>query len=184
MSTCCSTSKVGDAALAPQPHQRRGERVDDHRRQALERLVEQEQRGIAGERAADRQHLLLAARELVAVIALALGQAREEIVDALAIVHSPGRSRDAQILVDGERGENLALLRHEAEPAAGRGACVAVPARSSPRKRMRPARSSVRPMMVSEQASSCRRRCGRGAPTHSSGADRRARRPSSTTVSR
>jgi hypothetical protein len=40
-------------------------------------------RGIEHQRAADGQHLLLAARELVAEVALALGQARKQLVDAL-----------------------------------------------------------------------------------------------------
>ena len=84
-----------DPAFAPKPHQRRGERVDDHRRQSLERLVEQQELGIAGERAAHRQHLLLAARELVAVIAPPLGEAREEIVDALERPFARARRRRA-----------------------------------------------------------------------------------------
>src|SRR6185312_3760351 len=72
--------------------------IDDDRRQALERLVHQQHGGIAHEGAADRQHLLLAARELVAVVA------------------SP--RRHGEVLVDGERAEDLALLRDPADPGA------------------------------------------------------------------
>ena len=57
------------------------QRVDDDRRQAFERLVHQQQRRVAHQRAADRQHLLLAARELVAAVVAALGERRKEIVD-------------------------------------------------------------------------------------------------------
>src|SRR5206468_2995998 len=57
--------------------------VDDQRRQALRRLVEQQQLGIAHQRARDRQHLLLAAREIAAVTAGQLAQRGEQIEDAL-----------------------------------------------------------------------------------------------------
>src|SRR5262249_38621335 len=55
--------------------------IDDDRGEALERLVHQQQRRIAHQRAADRQHLLLAARELVTAIAAPLGERREKVVD-------------------------------------------------------------------------------------------------------
>src|SRR5579863_5479869 len=51
-----------DIALAPQPAERRHQRVDDHGRQPLEWLVKQQELRIAYQRAADRQHLLLATR--------------------------------------------------------------------------------------------------------------------------
>ena len=57
--------------------------LDDHRRQPLGRLVHHQQAGIEQKRAADRQHLLLAAGELEAAVAAPLGQAREKLVDAL-----------------------------------------------------------------------------------------------------
>ena len=55
--------------------------LDQDRRQPLQRLVEQHDARIEDQRAADRQHLLLAAGELVAEIAAALVQAREQLVD-------------------------------------------------------------------------------------------------------
>jgi hypothetical protein len=45
--------------------------LDDHRRQALGGLVEQQQRGAGAQDAPDGQHLLLAARQLGALAAAA-----------------------------------------------------------------------------------------------------------------
>ena len=69
MSVCCSTRTM--AMLAVGQHQFHGgdQFIDDHRRQALERLVQQQQRRIGHQRARDRQHLLLAAGQLIAHVA-------------------------------------------------------------------------------------------------------------------
>src|SRR5260221_7609662 len=69
-------------ALVAHPRDDAEDLADDERRQALRRLVEDEQLGVEQQGAADRQHLLLAARELAATIAAALGEAREKPVDA------------------------------------------------------------------------------------------------------
>ena len=61
-------------------------RVDDHRREAERRLVEQQQLGLRHQRAADREHLLLAAGQRPALLLLALLQAREERVDAVEVL--------------------------------------------------------------------------------------------------
>ena len=55
--------------------------LDDDRRQPLGRLVQQQHLRIERQRAADRQHLLLAAGELVAEIVAALLQPRKHLVD-------------------------------------------------------------------------------------------------------
>ena len=55
--------------------------LDDHRRQAFGRLVEQQQVGAGAQDAADRQHLLLAARQLGALAATALLEVGEQLVD-------------------------------------------------------------------------------------------------------
>ena len=68
-----------------------GQLLDDDRREALERLVEQQQRRIGHQRARDRQHLLLAAGELVAHVAAPLGEAREQLVDRRQGPSGPGR---------------------------------------------------------------------------------------------
>ncbi len=52
------------------------------RREPFGRLVEDEQLRIGHQCAADREHLLLAAGKLVAHVGAALGEAREEVVDA------------------------------------------------------------------------------------------------------
>src|SRR3954468_12797078 len=62
--------------------ERGGQLLDDDRREALERLVQQEQPRVGHQRARDGEHLLLAARKLVAEIRPALPQARKEAVDA------------------------------------------------------------------------------------------------------
>ena len=93
----------------------------DDGRQALQRLVQQQQARVEHQRAAHGQHLLLAARELRAQVGLALGQAREHLVHALGRPRARGCARAAgarhgrQVLVHGERLEDVALLRHPAD---------------------------------------------------------------------
>src|SRR5437763_3974478 len=55
--------------------------LDQDGGEAFERLVEQEDFRIEHQRAADRQHLLLAARELISHVASPLGEARKQLVD-------------------------------------------------------------------------------------------------------
>jgi len=55
------------------------DRLDDFRRQAERRLVEQEQAGKPHERAAQSEHLLLAAGEQSCPLALALEKARKRV---------------------------------------------------------------------------------------------------------
>jgi hypothetical protein len=62
-----------------QPLDRAQQLLDDDRREPLERLVEEEQLRVEDERARDREHLLLAARELVAEVGLALLEARKHL---------------------------------------------------------------------------------------------------------
>ena len=73
----------GDLALGRQVAQRLCHLFDDHRRQAFGGLVHDQQLRLQQQRAADGQHLLFAARELRAAVALAFGQAREHRIDAL-----------------------------------------------------------------------------------------------------
>ena len=58
--------------------------LDDRRSETFGRLVHHEDPRIRHERATDREHLLLTARELRAAVPLALGEAREQLVDTLA----------------------------------------------------------------------------------------------------
>src|SRR5208282_6331116 len=68
------------------------------------------------QRAADRQHLLLAAGQLPAHIAAPLLEAGKELVDA---PRRPGTSdrHSGQVLFDGQRAEDVALLRRPADAA-------------------------------------------------------------------
>ena len=50
-------------ACVGETRQHRGKFIDDDRRESLARFVEHEQRGVRHQRAADREHLLLAARK-------------------------------------------------------------------------------------------------------------------------
>ena len=100
--------------FAPDPAEPGEERVDDHRREAFERLVHQQERRVAHQRAPDRQHLLLAAREVIAAVPAARGERGKELVDP-GERPGPGLRRDNQVLLDRQRREDLALLRHEAD---------------------------------------------------------------------
>src|ERR671938_1168094 len=102
---------------AAQVLQRLRELFDDDGREALERLVEKKERGIQHQRARDREHLLLAARELVTAVRAPLLQAREERVDALERPFA-GARRHAQVLFHGERSKDVALLRRPADAQA------------------------------------------------------------------
>ena len=96
--------------------ERLDEPLDDRRRKALRGLVHDEDPRVRDERATDREHLLLAAGELRSAVALPLGEAREQLVDALArplaAVRLAPAARDAQVLVDRERREEAAALGH------------------------------------------------------------------------
>mmetsp|Transcript_3835 Transcript_3835/g.9332 ORF Transcript_3835/g.9332 Transcript_3835/m.9332 type:complete len:237 (+) Transcript_3835:425-1135(+) len=96
-----------------------GHQLDDLGRQALGGLVDHDQVGVAHQRAAQRQHLLLATREHAGLGVLALLQAREHPVH---VVEAPARRLGAtpllaqhQVLVDGQPGEDIAVLRHIAQ---------------------------------------------------------------------
>src|SRR5690606_15152589 len=89
----------------------------DERGEAFGCLVEDQKARIGHQRATDREHLLLAAGELVAHVAGALLQAREDLPDAC---ERPGpvrpravRGRRDEVLVDAEIGKYLAALRYE-----------------------------------------------------------------------
>ncbi len=78
---------------------------------------------VADEGAADREHLLLPAGQVIAAVAAARGEPGKEVVDPRQRP-GPGLRGDPQILLDGQRREDLALLRDKADaeprPAVGR----------------------------------------------------------------
>ena len=109
----------GDVARLAEPHQHLFHLGDDDRGQALRRLVHNEETGVEQQSARNREHLLLAARELPAAVVLALGEPRKRLVDALdGPGAAPRACGEAQVLVDGERAPEPAPLRHiaDAEP--------------------------------------------------------------------
>ena len=84
----------------------------------FERLVEQQQRRIGHQRARDRQHLLLAAGELVAHVARAARRGAETARRRPRRSQRPGRAATVRFSSTRQRGKDLALLRHPAEPGA------------------------------------------------------------------
>ena len=107
----------------------RADLLDDDRRQPLGRLVEQQQPRAGAQDAADRQHLLLAARELGALAApsrsLRFGKQLED-----ALERQPARPhlrRQQQVLLDVEAREDAALLRAEGDAERARSGSTAVP---------------------------------------------------------
>ena len=69
-------------AVLHHPPDRDRQLLDEDRREPLHRLVEQQHPRVQRQRATDRQHLLLAAGQLVAVVAAALLQARKQLEHA------------------------------------------------------------------------------------------------------
>src|SRR5438094_8577940 len=70
---------------------------DEQRREALRRLVDQEQRVAVQKRARDRNHLLLAARERAGPLLAALLQLGEELVDE-AVARLGGALGEGEVL--------------------------------------------------------------------------------------
>src|SRR4051794_7805864 len=94
------------------------ELLDDRRREPFGRFVHDQKLRIREQRAPDREHLLLAARELRAAVSAALAETREELVDLRRRppLRTAARRDHAQVLVDRERREQAAALRHVREP--------------------------------------------------------------------
>jgi hypothetical protein len=114
-------------ALVAHPGDDAEDLADDERRQALRRLVEDQEFRVEQQGAADRQHLLLAARELAAAIAAPLGETREKLIDARHGPRAGPLQRHQEIVVDAEIGEDLAPFWHVADTE--RGDAIGRPAR-------------------------------------------------------
>src|SRR4029079_17414954 len=98
------------------------QRLDNHRGKPLARLVHDEQVRGSDQRPADRQHLLLAAGELVAVIFAPLRQPWEHGVDVLGLAARRAMARlgigDANMLGYGQRWKDAAIFRNISDTAA------------------------------------------------------------------
>src|SRR6185437_4513100 len=107
-------------ALIAQPGDEAENLGDQHRREAERRLVEHENARLGHQAAADRQHLLLAARKIGRRLVQAPQQHRKELADLAdrRIERRGARFRvarisaKAQILAHGQPAENLAALRN------------------------------------------------------------------------
>ena len=93
--------------------------LDEERREAHRRLVHAQQPGARHQRAADRHHLLLAARERPRLLLLPLGEPREQRVDAvevtvdglLIVAVLPLERPHEQVLEHGHSREEATALR-------------------------------------------------------------------------
>ena len=105
-----------DAAVADL-RERREDRVDEGRREAERRLVEEEHVGRGDERAADRELLLLAAGERAGLAVAEVGEHREELVRrrerVRAVAAAASREAEPQVLLHRELAEDAPALRHE-----------------------------------------------------------------------
>ena len=85
------------------------------------RLVEDQQARIGHQRAADRQHLLLAAGKLIAHAVIAFGQPGEQVIDLgeRPICAVAFDRRRQQIFAHGKVRKNLPAFRHQTDTALG-----------------------------------------------------------------
>jgi hypothetical protein len=82
----CSASRIETFSLLVEVLHDLEDLLDQLRRQAHRRLVEQDGAGPAHQRAADRRHLLLAARGVAGLAGAPQLEAREVVVDLLEVV--------------------------------------------------------------------------------------------------
>ena len=111
MAAFCSTNRIV-IALAIDVADRVEDLLNEHGRQSRTRLVQQEEPGVRHERAADREHLLLAPREGARHLGDALGEPREEREDALEV---GGDVRGIGLIL--HQGIHVDITRHRS-PAA------------------------------------------------------------------
>ena len=100
-----------------QPLEHVRELGDERRREPLRRLVDEQQAVVVEQRPRDRDHLLLAAGERSRPLARTLPQLREKVVDEV-VARLGVALGEPQVLLDGEPGEDVAVLGHVADAAA------------------------------------------------------------------
>ena len=89
---------------------------DEQRRETLRRLVDEQELVAVEERPRDRDHLLLPARERAGPLRGALAELRKELVDEV-VPWVAASLREPEVLLDGQPGEDVPVLRHVADAA-------------------------------------------------------------------
>ena len=153
----CSTSTTVVSSADPLEHG--SHLADDARSEPLRRLVDEQQRVPVEERAGDRHHLLLAARERPRALhrharagpGIGHRRARSRV--------SRTRAREAEVLGHGEAGEHLPVLGDVADRRRRTILCVGIAVTSVPSSVNRCRASAARGRAAPEASSSCRRRC-------------------------
>ena len=107
----------GQLLLRNQPLHDAEDLLDQHRRQAERGLVEQHDLGLRHQRAADRQHLLLAAGEVARELVAPLLEQRKVGIDALDAARDLARlalhvAAGDQVLLGGQVLEHAPALEH------------------------------------------------------------------------
>ena len=110
-------------------------------REPLRRLVDEQHPVVVQQRARDRDHLLLPARQRAGALRRALLELREELVDEV-VARLRVAFREAKVLRDGEAGEDVAVLRDVADAVLDDRDASAVPVSSSSPRRTEPRRST------------------------------------------
>ena len=111
----------GKVFLVGEPDEKIAHLSDDHGRKALGRLVHDEEARIAEQRPPDRQHLLLAARQLPAAVVAPFRKAREDRIDAIDGPRSVALRAQSQSLLDRQARPESPPLRHVAQARASDG---------------------------------------------------------------
>ena len=109
-----------DGDFLAQPIERLEQLLDHRWCQTLEGLVEQQDPDVARKGAGDRDHLLLAAGEIIRRAVEAFANPRKIFVDAFsspvhAVAGLPLQPAELEILLDAHAGEQAAPLRHVAD---------------------------------------------------------------------
>ena len=102
--------------------EQRADLLDQLGRQALGRLVDDDEVGVAHQGAAHREHLLLAARQHAGRIVLArgeVGKQRKHVLELPAPEHAGALQPELEVLPHGQAGEHLAVLGHVADAGMG-----------------------------------------------------------------
>ena len=121
MVSFCSTSRIAVPRRGDFVEQS-ADLLDEFRRKPLGRLVDDDEIRVAHQRAAHREHLLLAARQHAGGIVLALGEIgkqREHVLEFPAPDDAGALQPKLEVLLHRQAGKHLAVLRHIADAEMG-----------------------------------------------------------------